>query len=258
MVSAAAVRFAVGVLGNIISLFLFLSPVPTFVSICKKGSVEQYSPVPYLATFINCMLWVLYGLPFVHPNSVLVVTINGAGCFIELVYLLLFVIYSGGGGGNKKRLKVISISILEIVIVAVIAAMVLCLAHGTQSRSRIVGLIAIACNIMMYAAPLSVVKMVITTRSVEYMPFFLSLASFANGVAWTVYALRPFDPYIFAPNGLGSLFSLAQLLLYATYYKSTKEQIAARKPKSEMALAQDIVGPEPNKVSHVSHINQEA
>lgn len=39
-------------------------------------------------------------------------------------------------------------------------------------------------------------KLVIKTKSVEYMPLSLSVASFANGVAWTIYALLPFDPYI--------------------------------------------------------------
>ena len=38
--------------------------------------------------------------------------------------------------------------------------------------------------------------MVIQTKSVEYMPLFLSLASFFNGVCWTAYALIRFDPYI--------------------------------------------------------------
>ncbi|GAB2209734.1 hypothetical protein Droror1_Dr00026957, partial [Drosera rotundifolia] len=178
---------------NIISLFLFLSPVPTFIKICKKGSVEEFSPMPYLATFVNCMLWVLYGMPFVNPNSTLVITINGAGCVIELVYLLLFVFYSND---KKKRLKVIVISILEVIAVGVLAALVLSVAHGTKRRSRIVGMLAIICNVMMYAAPLSVMKMVITTKSVEYMPFSISLASLANGIAWSIYAIHPFDPYI--------------------------------------------------------------
>lgn len=39
-------------------------------------------------------------------------------------------------------------------------------------------------------------KMVITTKSVEYMPFFVSLGTFGNGVAWTTYALIRFDPFI--------------------------------------------------------------
>uniref|UniRef100_A0A6N2M7L4 Bidirectional sugar transporter SWEET n=2 Tax=Salix TaxID=40685 RepID=A0A6N2M7L4_SALVM len=91
---------------------------------------------------------------------------------------------------------------------------------------------------MMYAAPLSVMKMVITTKSVEYMPFFISLASLANGVAWSAYALIKFDPFILVPNGMGTLFSVAQLILYAVYYRSTQRQIAARKTDGEVGLSE--------------------
>ncbi|KAM5571226.1 hypothetical protein ABKV19_011707 [Rosa sericea] len=192
MVSADAARTVVGIIGNLISFFLFLSPVPTFVRIWKKGSVEQYSPVPYLATLINCMVWTLYGLPIVHPDSTLVWTINGSGTVIEVVYIILYLIYSD----KKKRLMVVLVVAVEIIFIGVLTALVLTLAHTHTKRSLIVGIISIAFNIMMYAAPLTVMKLVITTKSVEYMPFFLSFASFANGLAWTAYALIRFDPFI--------------------------------------------------------------
>jgi solute carrier family 50 protein (sugar transporter) len=41
------------------------------------------------------MLWVVYGLPVVE-FQVLVVTINVAGCAIEVVYLTLYLIYARG------------------------------------------------------------------------------------------------------------------------------------------------------------------
>ena len=41
---------------------------------------------------------------------------------------------------------------------------------------------------------------VIKTKSVEYMPFFLSLVSFLNGVCWTSYALIKFDLYVTVSN----------------------------------------------------------
>ncbi|XVF10371.1 hypothetical protein REPUB_Repub07fG0177000 [Reevesia pubescens] len=233
------IRNVVGIIGNVISLFLFLSPVPTFVQIWKKGSVEQFSPAPYLATLINCMIWVVYGLPMVHPNSTLVITINGTGTVIEFVYLTLFFIFCHD---KKKRLKVLLIVLVEIIFIAIVTTLVLTIVHTTKRRSMVAGIIAILFNIMMYAAPLSVMKLVISTKSVEYMPFFLSLASFANGVAWTTYAFLPFDPFIAVPNGLGTLFSLAQLMLYATYYKSTKRIMAARKEtKIEMHLSEVVV-----------------
>ncbi|XP_075485196.1 bidirectional sugar transporter SWEET7-like [Primulina tabacum] len=220
--------------GNILALILFLSPVPTFYGIWKEKSVEQYSPIPYLATFINCGLWILYGLPVVHPNSTLLVTINGAGLVIEIVYLSLFIIFSDA----KKRLKLVATVVAECIFVAVLALLVLTLLHSTKLRSIVVRSICMLGNIMMYAAPLAVMKLVIRTRSVEYMPFFLSLFSFLGGICWTAYALIRFDPFIAAPNGIGSVLGLAQLFLYATFYKSTKRIMAEREAHAELGLAE--------------------
>nr|CAD1823902.1 unnamed protein product [Ananas comosus var. bracteatus] len=94
MVSADAVRNVVGIIGNVISFGLFLSPVPTFAKICKRRAVEEFSPIPYLATLLNCMLWVFYGIPVVHPHSILVVTINGVGFVLESFYILIFLAFS--------------------------------------------------------------------------------------------------------------------------------------------------------------------
>jgi solute carrier family 50 protein (sugar transporter) len=74
---------------------------PTFWRIIKNKDVEEFKSDPYLATLLNCMLWVFYGLPIVHPNSILVVTINGIGLVIEGTYLIIFFLYSP----NKKRVR---------------------------------------------------------------------------------------------------------------------------------------------------------
>lgn len=126
---------------------------PTFYGIWKKKTVGQYSSVPYLATFVNCALWVLYGLPMVHPRSILVVTINGTGFAIEIVYLSLFLIYSHS---SKKRVWIAAAVVVECVFMAVLALLVLTLAHTTTVRSAVVGGIAIAGNVAMYASPLSI------------------------------------------------------------------------------------------------------
>ncbi|PWA88812.1 SWEET sugar transporter [Artemisia annua] len=232
MVSADLARNVVGVIGNVISVILFLSPVPTFYTIWKKKAVESFSPIPYLVTFVNCGLWVFYGLPLVHPHSLLVTTTNGAGMVIESVYILIFIIYSV----RSKRIMVLWVLLAEVIFLAVLVIVVLTVTHSTNVRSAIVGGIAIAGNIAMYASPLSVWKMVITTKSVEYMPFLLSLFSFANGVCWFSFAFIRFDPYLAVPNGLGVLFGSIQLIIYACYYKSTQKIIANRQGNGEVSL----------------------
>ncbi|KAF3332318.1 bidirectional sugar transporter SWEET4-like protein [Carex littledalei] len=120
----------------------------------KKKSVEQFSPIPYIATLVNCMMWVLCGLPIVHPHSILVITINGAGMLIEISYILLFILYSQG----RTRLQVLLMFVASIISVAVIASLVIMLAHTHERRSMIVGIICVVLCIIMYAAPLSVMK----------------------------------------------------------------------------------------------------
>jgi solute carrier family 50 (sugar transporter) len=182
---------------------------PTFIKIWKMRSVEQYSPIPYV-------VWVLYGLPLVHPHSMLVITINGTGTAIELAYVTLFLLCSAGA----TRRKVLLLLAGELAFVGAVAVLVITLAHTNERRSMIVGALF---GTGMYAAPLSVMyvlvsslhfffflifvpwmpliyvpsmvqKMVIQSRSVEYMP--LSLASLVNDICWTTYALIKFDVYI--------------------------------------------------------------
>ncbi|GAV72556.1 MtN3_slv domain-containing protein, partial [Cephalotus follicularis] len=166
---------------------------------------------------MNCMLWVFYGLPFVHPNSILVVTINGAGLAMELIYLVIFFIYT-----NKKgRVRVIGWFFIELVFLATVVACTLLLRHTHEERSALVGVICVIFAVLMYASPLTVMHKVIQTKSVKYMPFSLSLASFLNGSIWVAYALIGFDPFILIGNGLGAILGAIQLILYACYCKST-------------------------------------
>ncbi|KAM3215147.1 hypothetical protein ACQJBY_067243 [Aegilops geniculata] len=237
MVSADAARNVVGIIGNVISFGLFLSPTPTFWRIIKAKDVEEFKPDPYLATLLNCMLWVFYGLPIVHPNSILVVTINGIGLVIEGSYLIIFFLYST----NNKRLKMIGMLAAEAVFMVAVVLGVLLGAHTHEKRSMIVGILCVIFGTIMYASPLTIMGKVIKTKSVEYMPFTLSLVNFLNGCCWLAYALIKFDLYVTIPNGLGAFFGLMQLILYGCYYKRTpKEEKSVELPTSNPAGAGNV------------------
>ncbi|BBH09257.1 Nodulin MtN3 family protein [Prunus dulcis] len=217
---------------NVISFFLFTSPFTTFLKIIKQKSVGEFKADPYVATLLNCAMWSFYGMPFVHPDSVLVVTINGCGFVIKLICIAIFLTYSS----NAKRRILIAL-LVEVIFFAVVVFVTLHFLHTTKGRSMIIGILCIVFNIIMYASPLTIMKMVIKTKSVKYMPFTLSLANFCNGIVWLIYALIKFDPYILVPNGLGSISGLVQLILYATYYKTTNWDEEDEKPKSEVQLS---------------------
>ncbi|KAL5056046.1 hypothetical protein RYX36_036728 [Vicia faba] len=215
MVSASIARNIVGIIGNVISFGLFFSPAPTFYKIIKNKDVEEFKPDPYIATVLNCAFWVFYGLPFVHPNSLLVVTINGVGLVFEFVYLTIFYIYAN----NKGRKKLLLYLFIEAIFFVAIVLITMLTLHGTTNRSLVVGIICDIFNIMMYVSPLTVMAKVIKTKSVKYMPFWLSVANFLNGLCWTSYSLiHPFDIYVLISNGVGVNSGLVQLILYAYFW----------------------------------------
>nr|KYP50542.1 Protein RUPTURED POLLEN GRAIN 1 [Cajanus cajan] len=125
---------------------------PTFYGIIKKKAVEEFKPDPYIATVLNCAFWVFYGMPFVHPHSILVLTINGVGLVFEFVYLTIYYIYAT----NKGRKKLLLFLLIEVIFFVAIVLVTMLALHGTRKRSLVVGVLSDVFNVMMYVSPLTV------------------------------------------------------------------------------------------------------
>ncbi|EEF49905.1 bidirectional sugar transporter SWEET16 [Ricinus communis] len=221
----ANLSFIVGILGNIISILVFASPIKTFWIVMKKKSTENYKGVPYITTLLSTSLWTFYGL--LNPDGLLVVTVNGTGVVFQSVYVTLFLIYAPK---DKKIKSAKLVALLNVGFVGAVIAVTLLAMHG-HLRLTFVGIVCAALTIGMYAAPLSAMRMVIKTKSVEYMPFLLSFFLFLNGGIWSIYALLVKDIYIGVPNATGFVLGSVQLILYAIY-----------KSKSPSTKPQDAIG----------------
>lgn len=210
-------KVAFGVLGNITAAFLFLSPLPTFWRIFWNRQVEDFSGVPYLTAALNCSLWTFYGLPVIN-FQVLVVTVNAAGACLEIFYITVYILFSEG----KPRLKVVKLFIAVAFGFILMAGLVVGIEHDLNTRRTIVGVLCATVTTIMYAAPLTIMKTVVQTKSVEFMPFLLSLFVFLNSLDWTVYSfLPPKDFYMAVPSIIGLVLGTGQLVLFAMYHKST-------------------------------------
>ncbi|XP_057871297.2 bidirectional sugar transporter SWEET1 [Cryptomeria japonica] len=207
------VHFVFGIFGNIAALILFLVPLITFWKILKMKSTDQFSGIPYVSTLLNCLLSAWYGLPFVSPNNILVSTINGTGSVIELCYVIVFLFYIRD---KKYRAKIFGLLVIVLLVFGIIAVVSIFALHG-NGRKLLCGFAAAIFSICMYASPLSIMRMVIRTKSVKYMPFNLSLFVFLCGTSWFVFGLLGGDPFVAVPNGVGSVLGAMQLILYAIY-----------------------------------------
>ncbi|MCE0480805.1 hypothetical protein HAX54_037936, partial [Datura stramonium] len=189
---------------------------PTFYNIYKKKSTEGYQSIPYVVALFSAMLWIYYA--FLKTNTTLLITINTFGCFIETLYVGFYLFYA------PKKARVQTIKLLLLLVVGGFGAIVLVtqfLFKGVV-RAQIVGWICLVFSLCVFVAPLCIVRQVIKTKSVEYMPFLLSVFLTLSAVMWFFYGLLLKDFNIAIPNVLGFIFGILQMILYVMYNKKEK------------------------------------
>ncbi|GAA0160104.1 hypothetical protein LIER_38976 [Lithospermum erythrorhizon] len=206
-----------GLLGNVLSFMVFLSPLPTFYKIYKKKSTQGFQSIPYVVALFSSMLWLYYAS--LKANTTFLVTINSFGCFIETIYISFFLFYA------HKTARIHTVKTLVMLVVAgfgLIVGLTHFLVKEIATRGQIVGWICLVFAFCVFVAPLGIVRQVIKTKSVEYMPFLLSLFLTLSAVMWFLYGLVLKDFNIWVPNVLGFAFGILQMVLYAIY-KDTKK-----------------------------------
>ncbi|CAD5181348.1 unnamed protein product [Musa acuminata subsp. malaccensis] len=203
----ADVSFFVGILGNVISILVFASPIGTFRRIVKTKSTESFKGLPYITTLLSTSLWTFYGL--LKPGGLLVVTVNGVGTVLQAIYIILFLIYAP----NDTRAKMAKlVGMLNVCFFGAVVVVTLLSVHASM-RLLVVGFLCAALTVGMYASPMAAMSTVVKTKSVEYMPFFLSFFLFLNGGVWSIYSVLVRDFFIGVPNAIGFALGSAQLVL---------------------------------------------
>ncbi|CAH1430223.1 unnamed protein product [Lactuca virosa] len=219
-------HLAVGLMGNAASFLLYVAPIWTFARVIKKRSTEEFSSVPYIISLLNCLLYTWYGLPVVSNQweNFPMITINGLGILFELSFIIIFIWFTS----PKQKLKTGIMTTIVILIFSMTALVSAYLLHDHHTRKRLVGSVGLLVAVAMYASPLVVMKKVIETKSVEYMPFSLSFFSFLASALWLAYGLIGQDLLIAAPNIVGCPLGALQLVVYCKYRNRVMEE-----PKEE-------------------------
>ncbi|KAM0872504.1 hypothetical protein ACQ4PT_038687 [Festuca glaucescens] len=209
----------------------------TFRTVVKHKSTQEFRWLPYVTTLLCTSLWTFYG--FLKPGGFLIITVNGAGAVLQAVYVALYLAYAPRDVKMKMAKVVLAVNVCFYATVVLVGLLAL---HGAV-RLFAVGMICSALTIGMYAAPMAAMMTVVKTKSVEYMPFFLSFFLFLNGGIWSVYSLLVKDFFIGIPNAMGFAMGTAQLALYMAY----------RNKKKAVALKVDD-GPEDDEEKGVVHL----
>ncbi|XP_058096096.1 bidirectional sugar transporter SWEET3b-like [Magnolia sinica] len=213
-----ALRMAIGIMGNAATLLLYASPILTFKRIIKKRSTEEFSCIPYTVALLNCLLYTWYGLPIVSVKweNFLLITINGFGIFLESSFIVTYIWFA-----QAERKKIVSFMAVAVIVIFSTTMLVSMFAlHDHHLRKLLVGSVGLAASATMYASPLVVMRRVIHTKSVEFMPFYLSFFSLVNSLLWVIYGVLSHELILAAPNLLGTPLGVLQLAIYCKYRKT--------------------------------------
>lgn len=218
-----------GWLGTVFTLVYFLSPVPTCMNVVKSKSVQEFSAFPYAMGVFNCSCWVYYCVVTMEasskdltPNMV----VNGVGALMFLCYVSIFLVYAGSRLTSILRLVLTAI-LVEALLIGFCEGVVPSLHKGfhwgtsPSMKSSVSGLTCVVINVLLYGSPLVMMKTVIQTRSVKYMPLPMSLLGFVICILWSAQAVFIQDVTVGVPNVLGIILGAAQLVLYAFYCRES-------------------------------------
>ncbi|GLU06260.1 hypothetical protein SLE2022_233070 [Rubroshorea leprosula] len=246
--------FAFGILGNIISVLVFLSPGPTFYRIFKKKSTESFHSLPYQVALFSCMLWLYYALLKGMSNALLLITINSFGCVVETIYLTMFFSYA------SRKSKISSMRLFAFMNVGLFS-LVLIVTHfairSAPARISVLGWICVGISVSVFAAPLSIMVRVIKTKSVEFMPFNLSFFLTLSAIFWFGYGMFKKDFCVALPNVGGFILGMLQMILYAVYRHKKVADAEKKLPENtkNVAMISKIVPSETSMVDIEGFVN---
>ena len=194
------------VVSTCLTIAMFTVPLRATREMSAAQSTLSYSPFPFAAMFVNCLLWTAYG---VVADTHVIVGVNVVGgvtaCYSLAVY----------GTLNKGTPYLRAVGVTCLCLVASFA-----LLYTQRNEERFLddlGILANAASIAMFAAPLAGARHVIATGNADAIPVVQVSVNTLTAASWTLLGVATANGYIVVPNTVGVFLGTVQLLLYVRY-----------------------------------------
>ena len=206
-----------GALAPTASIVVGLSPASTIQQISMERNVGSYPLLPYSTMIVNATLWFIYGI---LKNNISVWFGNGICLVLGITYFLVYIRYSPPASsilpGTVQQH-------IQMVVGMVLAAVMISTLPILTDPAQMIGSVGCIIVVLLFASPLVVLRQVIQSKDARSIPLPFTVACTANCFLWTVYGFWGVrDFYIYFPNALGLMLSVAQLVLKMYYADDSK------------------------------------
>ncbi|CAF0891629.1 unnamed protein product [Adineta ricciae] len=193
---------------TISTIGLFLTGVQICNRIYRMRSTGDISGFPFVATMVNCTLWLLYG--YVGNNSTIVI-VNFIGASLELIYALFYLQYTPDRNSFMRLIG------MAAAFLATVAFYLLYIVSDRATASLHAGVVASFATVIMFGSPLASLKEVIQKQSTESLSLPLCFANLVVPAEWVLYGILINDKFVQVPNFLGAILGLIQVFLFYKY-----------------------------------------
>lgn len=201
-----------GLIGVALAVFVYLAPLMTIRDVCREGKLGGYDHLPFVAMLTMALLWMAYSFPHVTPCLPEVLTCNFIGVLLNIFYLGIFLGYADG----PRRIAILTATAtaLALVVATVGGAVTYERSGHTGSAAVIVGYACVVGVVFAFGSPLAIVRTVVRTRSVRYMPLPLTVAIALNTAVWTLHGIFTTEIFVLVTNSAGLALGIVQLVVY--------------------------------------------
>lgn len=242
--SPIAMNNVAPMLGTVIGIAMWLSPLKTVLQARKEKYLGSLNPYPFGEfkaewllehiwsdlielsllragiTVLNCYAWMLYAAMI---KDYYIFASNFPGFVLGLFYSISSLVLLSQGKSSSEGTTYFwleSILIYGAVYFGLVSMYVGISLDDTQTDfgRSIVAYSGIACAISYYAAPCTTIVHIIRTRSASSLHPPMLLANAANASLWLIYGYFTLnDAFVYGPNLIGLLLTAFQLCLVCIY-----------------------------------------
>ncbi|KAJ6410470.1 hypothetical protein OIU84_007255 [Salix udensis] len=207
--------FTFGLLGNFVSFVVFLAPIPTFLRICKKKTTEGFQSLPYVVALFSAMIWLYYAS--LKSDALLLITINSFGCFIETIYIALYIAYA------PKQARTATLRMLMLLNFGGFCSILLLTHFFVKGSNRVESSRMVLRDIISECICSTFEHYETCDTNQEcgvHAVYFIIFSSPLALSCGSLYGVLLKDVYIAIPNVVGFILGVIQMALYVIYKNS--------------------------------------
>ncbi|XP_059077965.1 bidirectional sugar transporter SWEET3b-like [Cryptomeria japonica] len=223
--------------GSAFALLMYGAPLSNFRGVMRKKTTGEMSGLPYAIGLLNCLVYTWYGSPLISNgwDNALVMATNAIGLLLQFCFCGIYLLFAPS---KPKRIMGMILGGVLVVFASIASASMWGI--GAAHKKVLVGTTGMVASVILYGSPLSDIRTVVKSKSVECMSFYFSMFAFLGSVLWLVYGALSRDILIMAPNFLGIPLASTQMIIYCVYSQKSRARVEDVKSKALTTLSEEI------------------